>query len=91
MLTTSCNSEASQPFCAVVKFAGTVVRRLGSFLLLLITLLLAPGVYAQSQTEIKNAEPSGTFGIVDTAEAKIVPEERWYTSPATEPGETNGV
>ena len=71
MLTTSCNSEISQPFHAGVMFAGPVARRLGSFLLLVITLLLAPGVYAQSQTDIKNVEPSGTFGIVDTAEVVV--------------------
>jgi small-conductance mechanosensitive channel len=48
-------------------FTVPVARRLGSFLLLIIILLLAPDVSAQSQIEIKNAELSGTFGIMDTA------------------------
>ena len=78
MLTTSCNSEAAQPFRAVVKFADPVARRLGSSLLLVITLLLSPGVYAQSQTEIKNAEPSGTSGIMDTAPVVVNGEVRFH-------------
>ena len=49
------------------RFTDPVASRLGSFLLLVITLMLPPVVCADSQTEIKDAEPSGSFGIVDTA------------------------
>ena len=51
------------------RFTDPVARRLGSLLLLVITLMLSPVICAESQTEIKNDEPSGTFVLVDTATA----------------------
>ena len=78
MRTISCNSEADQPFCGFGRFADPVARRLGSFLLLVIIFLLSNGVYAQSQTELKNAELSGTFGIVETAPVVVTGEVRFH-------------
>jgi len=31
------------------------------------------------------------FEVAGKAEPQIVPKERWYTPPATEPGKTSGV
>ena len=68
MLTTSCSSEAAQPFRGAGRFADPVARRLGLFLLLVITLLLPQVVCAQSQAEIKERRNHPrTLGIVDTA------------------------
>ncbi|MFK7848523.1 MAG: mechanosensitive ion channel family protein [Rhodothermales bacterium] len=53
--------------CGVARFADPLARRVGSFLLLVFSLMLPPVVYAGSQAEIKDADPSGFFEIVDTA------------------------
>jgi len=52
--------------CGLVRYAYPVARRLGTFLLFVITLMLSPVVCADSQTDIKDV-PSDTFGTVDTA------------------------
>ena len=78
MLTTLFISEAAQPFRREGRFADPVVRRLGSLLLLMITLLLPPVVCAQSQTEIKDAEPPGAFEIVDTAPVVVNGRVRFH-------------
>jgi len=75
MLTTSCNSEAAQPFPSAERFADPVARRLGSFLLFVITLLLPPVVYAQAQPEIKGAEPSRTSRIMDKEPKPFIRQE----------------
>ena len=49
------------------RFTDPVERRLGLFLLLVITLMLSPVICAESQTEINDNDPSGTFEVVDTA------------------------
>ena len=67
MLSTLCNFAAAQPLRAEARLANPVARRLGWSLLLVITLLLPPIVYAQSPAEIKKAESSVEFGIADTA------------------------
>ena len=59
-------------------FTDLVSRRLGSLLLLVITLLLPPVVCAQSQTEIKDVEPSGTFRVVDTAPVVVNGKVRFH-------------
>ena len=64
MLTTSCNLKATQPFCGVSRFSDPVARRLGSFLLLIITLFLSSVACAQSNDD---TEQSGIVPPVDTA------------------------
>ncbi len=64
--------------CGVLRFAHPVARRLGSFLLLVITLMLPPVVCADSQTEINDAELSGTFGVVDTAPVVVNGRVRFH-------------
>ena len=89
MLTTSYNSEAALPLRGAGRFADPVARRLGTFLLLVITLLLPPVVCAQTQTEIKAAELSGTLGIVDTAPVVVNGEVRFHVVRGVGlPGET---
>jgi small-conductance mechanosensitive channel len=46
--------------------------------LLVITLLLSTGVYAQSQTELKNAEPSSDIRVVDTAPVVVNGKVRFH-------------
>ena len=58
--------------------ADPVARRLGSFLLLVITLMLPPVVCAQSQTEIKDAAASASFGVVDTAPVVVNGRMRFH-------------
>jgi len=53
--------------CGVIRFADPTARRLGSFLLLVITLMLLPVVCAKSQIETKDTDPSDSFGIADAA------------------------
>ena len=78
MLINSCNSEAAQPFRSAGRFADPVARRLGSFLLLVITFLLPQVLCAQTQTVIKGAEPSRTSGIVDTAPVVVNGKVRFH-------------
>ena len=52
-------------------FADPVTRRLGSFLIFVITLMLSPVICAQPQADIKDDVPSGAFGAVDTAPVVI--------------------
>ena len=78
MLTTSYNSEAALPLRGAGRFADPVARRLGSFLLLVITLLLPPVVCAHSQTESMEAEPSGAIELVDTAPVVVNGKVRFH-------------
>ena len=78
MRITSCNSEAAQPFRGAVRFANPVARRLGSFLLLVITLLLPTVVCAEAQTAIKGGEPSDHFKIVDSAPVVVNGKMRFH-------------
>ena len=64
--------------CGAVMFVEAVARRLGSFLLLVITLLLPPVVCAHFQTESMEAEPSGAFELVDTAPVVINGKVRFH-------------
>jgi small-conductance mechanosensitive channel len=64
--------------CGAVMFVEAVARRLGSFLLLVITLLLPPVVCAHSPTESMEAEPSGAFELVDTAPVVINGKVRFH-------------
>ena len=57
------------------RLADPVARRLASLLLFVITLMLSPVVYSDSQTEIKDA---GSFGIVDTAPVVVNGRVRFY-------------
>jgi small-conductance mechanosensitive channel len=66
-LSTLCNFAATQTLPAAARLANPVARRFGSSLLLVITLLLPPVVYAQSQADITNAESSAELEITDTA------------------------
>jgi len=77
MLTTSCNFRAAHPFRGAGGYADPVARKLRSFLLLVITLLLPPVVFAQAQTEIKGAEPADIFRVVNTAPV-VVNGEVWF-------------
>ena len=78
MIAISYNAEAAQAFRGFGRFAGPVARRLGSYLLLVLTLLLPPVVCAQSQAEIKDAGLSGTLGIVETAPVVVNGEVRFH-------------
>jgi len=78
MRTISCNSEAAHPFRVAGRVADPVARILGSFLLLVITLLLPTGVYAQSQTELKDTKPSRDSRIVDTAPVVVNGKVRFH-------------
>jgi len=60
--------------CGLFRFAKPVAHRLGSFLLLVITLMLPPVVCAQSQT----AKPSGSLGAVDTAPVVVNGKVRFH-------------
>ena len=60
------------------RLADPVAHRLGSFLLLVITLMLSPVVCADSQTEIRDAEPSVSLGIVDTAPVVVNGRVRFH-------------
>jgi hypothetical protein len=55
MPTISCNCEPAKPIRGFSRFSDPVVRRLGSFLLLVIILLLPAVVGAESQTTSKDA------------------------------------
>jgi small-conductance mechanosensitive channel len=78
MPTISCNCEPAKPIRGFSRFSDPVVRRLGSFLLLVITLLLPTGIYAQSQTELKDAKPSRDLRIVDTAPVVVNGKVRFH-------------
>ncbi len=78
MLTTLSNSDAAQPFRREGRFAAPVVRRLGSLLLLVITLLLPPVVCAQTQTESKDAQVPDAHKVVDTAPVVVNGKVRFH-------------
>ena len=78
MINTFCNSEAAQPSRGAARFAKPVGCKLGSLLLLLITLLLPQLTCAQSQDEIKDTEQSGIFGLVETAPVVVNGKARFH-------------
>jgi len=78
MLHTFCNSKSAQPSSGTLWFAEPVGCILGSFLLLLLTLLLPSIVYAQSQSEGIDAEPSGIFGLAETAPVVVNGKVRFH-------------
>jgi small-conductance mechanosensitive channel len=67
MLSILCNFAATQTLPAAARLTNPFARRLGSALLLVITLLLPPVVHAQSEVVITNAESSAELEITDTA------------------------
>jgi len=83
MLITPFNSKVAQLFRCAATIADPVACRLGSFMLLVILLLLPPIVCAQSRTEIKDAEPSGTFGIAETAPVVVNGKVRFHVVGVT--------
>ena len=83
MLAISCDFKAAKPFRGFGRFATSATLILGSFLLLVITLLLPPIVCAQSQTEIKDAEPSTIFGIAETAPVVVNGKVRFHVVGVT--------
>ena len=83
MLNTLCNFEAAQSSSGTAKFADPVGCRLGLFLLLVVFLLLPAIVCAQSQTEIKDAEPSSIFGIAEIAPVVVNGKVRFHVVGVT--------
>jgi small-conductance mechanosensitive channel len=57
--------------------------RLGTFLLLFITLLLPPIVCAQSQTDSNYAKPPGIFGVAETAPVVVSGKVRFHVVGVT--------
>jgi hypothetical protein len=83
MLTTPFNSKATQLFRDLATIIGLFACNLGSILLLVIILLLPPIVCAQAQTELKDAEPSGIFGIAETAPVVVNGKVRFHVVGVT--------
>jgi len=67
MRKTSNHCETAQPFNGTGSFTDLVGFRIGLFLLLVITLLLTPVVYANSPTDTKNTTPIYTLEKADNA------------------------
>ena len=80
---TFCISKAAKPSSGTPFFADLVGCIPGSFLLLFLTLLLPPIVCAQSQTESNDAEPSGIFGIAETAPVVVNGKVRFHVVGVT--------
>jgi small-conductance mechanosensitive channel len=78
MLTILYNFVAAKRFCGFGRFTAPVARRIGPFLLLVIIALLPPVVYAQSQSESKEANPFRTFEMVDSAPVVVNGEVRFH-------------
>jgi len=76
MQTISCDSKTTQPFHGTGRYADPVARGLGSLLLLVIVLLFPPLVCAQARTT--GAEPSGVYGIMDTAPVVVSGRVRFH-------------
>ena len=83
MLTTPFKSKATQLFRDLATIIGLFACNLGSILLLVIILLLPPIVCAQAQTELKDAEPSGIFGIAETAPVVVNGKVRFHVVGVT--------
>ncbi len=78
MIITLFNSKIAHQFRDLATITDPFARRLWTFLLLVIFLLLPPIVYAQSQTEIKDVEPSTIFGIAETAPVVVNGKVRFH-------------
>ena len=83
MLAITCDSKAAKPFRGFGRFAAPVGCKLGTFLLLVITLLLPQVVCAQSQNESNDAEPSTIFGIAETAPVVVNGKVRFHVVGVT--------
>lgn len=83
MLITPFNSEVAQNFRRGSTISDPVMFRLGTFLLLFITLLLPPIVCAQSQTDSNYAKPPGIFGVAETAPVVVSGKVRFHVVGVT--------
>lgn len=83
MLAITCDSKAVKPSRGLGRFAAPFGCKLGTFLLLVITLLLPPIVCAQSQTESNEVEPSTIFGIAETAPVVVNGKVRFHVVGVT--------
>ncbi len=79
----SCYSKEVKCFHVVGWIAVSALRLLELFLLLSISLLLSQVVNAQPQTKINDAEPSGIFGIAETAPVVINGKVRFHVVGVT--------
>jgi len=78
MRNTSYHYEATQTCHGIGRFTDLVRLRLGSYLLLVITLLLPAVVCANSQTETKDTAPTGILEIADTAPVVVNGNVRFH-------------
>jgi len=83
MLITPFNSKVAQLFRRGATISDPVMFRLGTFLLLFITLLLPPIVCAQSQTDSNYAKPPGIFGVAETAPVVVSGKVRFHVVGVT--------
>lgn len=83
MLITPFNSKVAQLFRRGATISDPVMVRLGTFLLLFITLLLPPIVCAQSQTDSNYAKPPGIFGVAETAPVVVSGKVRFHVVGVT--------
>ena len=83
MLITQFNSKVAQLFRRGATISDPVMVRLGTFLLLFITLLLPPIVCAQSQTDSNYAKPPGIFGVAETAPVVVSGKVRFHVVGVT--------
>ena len=80
---TSCNSKEVKYFQVIGWGTVPALRLLELFLLLSISLLLPQVVNAQPQAEINDGEPSGIFGIAETAPVVINGKVRFHVVGVT--------
>lgn len=78
MPNTSYHDEAAQPCHDTGSFTDRVTFRFGSFLLLVIALLLPPVVSANSQTDTKDTAPTSVLQPVDTAPVVVNGKVRFH-------------
>ena len=83
MLITPFSSKLAQLFRRRATISDPVMVRLGTFLLLFITLLLPPIVCAQSQTDSNYAKPPGIFGVAETAPVVVSGKVRFHVVGVT--------
>ena len=83
MLITPFKSKVAQLLRDAATIADPVAFRLRVLLLLVIFLLLPPTVYAQSQTEIKDTQPTSIFGIAETAPVVVNGRVRFHVVGVT--------
>ena len=83
MLITPFSSKLAQLFRRRATISDPVMVRLGTFLLLFITLLHPPIVCAQSQTDSNYAKPPGIFGVAETAPVVVSGKVRFHVVGVT--------